>query len=177
MSQPRIPPVYCPPISICPACRRFRQCCQPERAPKIHLRMQNATGLARQFRWTRAVSYCPLTWWRHRTGQIAVLEGLVDVRSVQKPPWRPDHGMSASPPESGHCKRTPTCRPSANSRHHTKEPPPIREAAFASLKAPLRPVRAPVDPTDASEGREASGRRRTLPYDSRKTNARPARSS
>jgi hypothetical protein len=34
----------------------------------------------------------------------------------------------------------------------TKEPPPIREAAFASLKAPLRPVRAPVDPTDASEG-------------------------
>jgi hypothetical protein len=39
-----------------------------------------------------------------------------------------------------------------------KEPPPIREAAFASLKAPLRPVRAPVDPTDASEEREASGR-------------------
>jgi hypothetical protein len=27
---------------------------------------------------------------------------------------------------------------------------PIREAAFASLKAPLRPVRAPADPTDAS---------------------------
>ena len=59
----------------------------------------------------------------------------------------------------------------------TKELPPIREAAFASLKAPLRPVRAPVDPTDASEGREASGRRRTLQYDSRKTTARPARSS
>ena len=60
---------------------------------------------------------------------------------------------------------------------NTKEPPPIREAAFASLKAPLRPVRAPVDPTDASEGREASGRRRTLQYDSRKTIARLARSS
>jgi hypothetical protein len=39
-----------------------------------------------------------------------------------------------------------------------KEPPPIREAAFASLQAPLRPVLAPVDPTDASEEREASGR-------------------
>jgi hypothetical protein len=35
---------------------------------------------------------------------------------------------------------------------------PIREAALASLKAPLRPVPAPVDPTDASEEREASGR-------------------
>jgi hypothetical protein len=59
----------------------------------------------------------------------------------------------------------------------TREPLPIREAAFASLKAPLRPVRAPVDPADASEGREASGRRRTLQCDSRKTIARPARSS
>ena len=28
---------------------------------------------------------------------------------------------------------------------------PIREAAFANLKAPLPPVRAPIDPTDASE--------------------------
>jgi hypothetical protein len=34
---------------------------------------------------------------------------------------------------------------------------PIREAAFASLKAPLRLVRASVDPTGASEEREASG--------------------
>jgi hypothetical protein len=40
----------------------------------------------------------------------------------------------------------------------TKEPPPIREAALASLKVPPRPVPAPVDPTDASEEREASGR-------------------
>ena len=65
-----------------------------------------------------------------------------------------------------------------NCRHHaTKDPPPIREAAFASLKARLRQVRAPVDPMDASEGREASGRRRILQYDSRKTTARPARSS
>jgi hypothetical protein len=39
-----------------------------------------------------------------------------------------------------------------------KKPPAIREAAFASLKAPLRPVRAPVDPTDAREERKASGR-------------------
>ncbi len=40
----------------------------------------------------------------------------------------------------------------------TKKPPPIREAAFASLKAPLWPVPAPVDPTGAREGGEASGR-------------------
>ena len=40
----------------------------------------------------------------------------------------------------------------------TKEPPLIREAAFASLKALLRPVPAPADPTDASEERVASGR-------------------
>jgi hypothetical protein len=54
---------------------------------------------------------------------------------------------------------------------------PIREAAFASLKAPLRPGRAPVVPTDASEEREASGRQKSLPYGSRRTTARPARSS
>ncbi|MGA9138180.1 MAG: hypothetical protein WBZ39_09630 [Methylovirgula sp.] len=54
---------------------------------------------------------------------------------------------------------------------------PIREAAFASLKAPLRLAPAPVDPTDASEEREASGRRRIALYDSRKTTARPARNS
>jgi len=53
----------------------------------------------------------------------------------------------------------------------------IREAAFASLKGPLRPVPVPVDPTDGSEEREASDRRRILQYGSRKTNARPARSS
>jgi hypothetical protein len=40
----------------------------------------------------------------------------------------------------------------------TKELPPIREAAFASLKALLRPVQGPVDPTDDSEEHEASGR-------------------
>jgi hypothetical protein len=40
----------------------------------------------------------------------------------------------------------------------TKELPPIREAAFASLKAPLRPVQGPVDPTDDSKEHEASGR-------------------
>ena len=40
----------------------------------------------------------------------------------------------------------------------TKEPPLIREAAFASLKAPLRPVPAQVDPADASEERQASAR-------------------
>jgi hypothetical protein len=56
-------------------------------------------------------------------------------------------------------------------------PPPIREAAFASLMAPLPPVPALVDPTDASGEREASGRRRILQYDNRKTTARPARSS
>ena len=54
---------------------------------------------------------------------------------------------------------------------------PICEAAFANLKAPLRPVPVPADPTDASEEREASGRRRILLCDSRKTTARPARSS
>src|SRR5665213_1667197 len=35
---------------------------------------------------------------------------------------------------------------------------PIREAAFASLKAPPRPVPAPVDPADGSEEWEASAR-------------------
>jgi hypothetical protein len=59
----------------------------------------------------------------------------------------------------------------------TQKPPPISELAFASLKAPLRPARAPVDPTDASEEREASGRRRIALYDSHKTTARPARNS
>jgi hypothetical protein len=54
---------------------------------------------------------------------------------------------------------------------------PSRELALASLKAPLRPARAPVDPTDATEEREASGQRRIALYDSRKTIARPARSS
>lgn len=53
----------------------------------------------------------------------------------------------------------------------------IREAAFSSSKEPPQPVRAPVDPTGANEAREASGRRRILRYDNRKTNARPARSS
>ena len=38
------------------------------------------------------------------------------------------------------------------------EPLPIREAAFANLKAPLRPVRAPIDPTGASAERKALGR-------------------
>jgi hypothetical protein len=54
---------------------------------------------------------------------------------------------------------------------------PIREAASASLKAPLRPAPVPIGPADASEEREASVRRRIPQYDSRRTNARPARSS
>jgi hypothetical protein len=54
---------------------------------------------------------------------------------------------------------------------------PTREAAFASPKAPLRPVPVPVGLTDAREEREASGRRRILRFGSRKTTARPARSS
>ena len=40
----------------------------------------------------------------------------------------------------------------------TKEPTSIREAAFASLKAPLRPVPARVDRPDARAEREASDR-------------------
>jgi hypothetical protein len=62
-------------------------------------------------------------------------------------------------------------------RHPLKQPTSIREAAFASLKAPLRPVRALVDPAGAREGLAVSGRRRTLRYDSHKTIARSARSS
>jgi hypothetical protein len=58
-----------------------------------------------------------------------------------------------------------------------KTPPPIREAMFASLRAPLRRVLAPVDRADANEEREASDRRRAPLCDSRKTSARPARSS
>jgi hypothetical protein len=38
-------------------------------------------------------------------------------------------------------------------RGRSRRAPPIREAAFASQKAPVRLVRAPVDPTDASEER------------------------
>ena len=48
---------------------------------------------------------------------------------------------------------------------------------YLQLKAPLRPVRAPVDLPDASEAPEASGRRKILWCDNRKTTARPARSS
>jgi hypothetical protein len=62
-------------------------------------------------------------------------------------------------------------------RGRTEKPAPIREAAFASLKAPVRLVQAPADPADASEEREASARRRIPLYDSRKTTARLARSS
>jgi len=85
--------------------------------------------------------------------------------------------MSAFPPTAALERTSPEVGEGPWADINTKEQSPIREAAFASLKAPLRPVRAPVGPTDASEGREASGRRRTLQYDSRKTNARPARSS
>jgi hypothetical protein len=77
-------------------------------------------------------------------------------------------------PESGHqlsALGCPLCAKSA------RRAPPIREAAFASLKAPLRPVPVPVDPMDGNEEREASGRRRILQCDNRKTNARPAQSS
>ena len=56
-------------------------------------------------------------------------------------------------------------------------PHPIREAAFSSLKAPVRLVLALADPADVSEERGASGRRRIPLYDSRKTTARLARSS
>jgi hypothetical protein len=52
---------------------------------------------------------------------------------------------------------TPGSRARASSRR-AKEPAAICEAAFASLQAPLRPVRVPADPMDDSEGREASGR-------------------
>ena len=45
----------------------------------------------------------------------------------------------------------------ANSELHCAEEwvsgHPIREAAFANLNAPLQPVRAPIDPTDAREER------------------------
>ncbi len=40
----------------------------------------------------------------------------------------------------------------------TKKSPTTREAALASLTAPLRPVPVLVDPTDASEEHEVSGR-------------------
>jgi hypothetical protein len=88
-SQPsaseQVPRVACslshPPIWICPACRWYRQCCRPERVPKMHLRKPNAIGLAKQFQSTRAASYCPPDSRPHRTGQIGVLKGPVEVRS------------------------------------------------------------------------------------------------
>jgi hypothetical protein len=72
------------------------------------------------------------------------------------------------------------CAPANSELHHAEEwvsGHPIRGAAFANLKAPLPPVRAPIDPTDASEERKAAGRLRIAPYDNRKTTIRPARSS
>jgi hypothetical protein len=53
----------------------------------------------------------------------------------------------------------------------------ICEAAFASLKVPLRPVRVSVGLMDGNEVREDLGRRRIFLYDSRKTTAHRARSS
>jgi hypothetical protein len=67
-------------------------------------------------------------------------------------------------------RHLPACR-------RTQEPSPIREAGFASSRARPRPVRAPADPTDASEDRKVSSRGRVAAYDSRKTTARPARNS
>jgi hypothetical protein len=57
---------------------------------------------------------------------------------------------------------TPENKPGAvglvTPRSETEEPLPIRAAALSSLKAPPRPVRAPVDPAGESEVREVSGR-------------------
>src|SRR5215467_1958431 len=89
----------------------------------------------------------------------------------------PQQGMSALPPKADMCSaRGHVCYgPIADIAHERAAP--TREAAFASLKAPLRPVPAPVDPMDGSEEPEASGRGRILRYDNRKTTARAAQSS
>ena len=62
-------------------------------------------------------------------------------------------------------------------RGRSRRARPIREAAFASLKAPLLPVPARVDLMDAREEDEALGRRRIPQCGSRKTSTCPARSS
>jgi hypothetical protein len=55
-----------------------------------------------------------------------------------------------------HLSSRPSAKGAFNSANLTWGP--IREAAFASLKAPVQPVRAPVDPTDASGEGGASDR-------------------
>ena len=54
---------------------------------------------------------------------------------------------------------------------------PIHAAAIASPEAPRRPARAPAGPTDARAGLAASGPRRAVPCDSRKTTVRRVRNA
>jgi hypothetical protein len=81
-----------------------------------------------------------------------------------KPTWIDDVDKSAlchaDARGNHHCKVMPlvTAANRSNGAREIEARAPIREAAFASLKEPLRPVRVPVDPTDDSEEREASGR-------------------
>jgi len=69
--------------------------------------------------------------------------GSADVRSA------PISGLNSD------IARSLLSAPIADITH--KVPRPIREAAFSSLKVLLPPVRAPVDPPDASEELEAFG--------------------
>ena len=78
-------------------------------------------------------------------GLAALLAPVVGPTLVSLPAGFSDRGLVTPRSDRVACGRT-------------KELPPIRAAAFASLKALLRPVQGPVDPTDDSEEREASGR-------------------
>jgi len=78
-------------------------------------------------------------------GLAALLAPVVGPTLVSLPAGFSDRGLVTPRSDRVACGRT-------------KELPPIHAAAFASLKALLRPVQGPVDPTDDSEEREASGR-------------------
>ena len=91
-----------PPIWIFPACRSCRRCCRPGRAPKMHLRMPDATGPAKQFQSTRAASCCLRISWRYRTCQRRALEGPVDARTGSIAPFRPCAGHFRYSSSCGH---------------------------------------------------------------------------
>src|SRR5271154_1634765 len=107
-----------------------------------------------------------------RHPKTCTMADVTHMRGLLKPPV--DEAEAATPLSLiGRILRRGPC----DAEIGNQKPPPIRELAFASLKAPLRPARASVDPMDAREEREASGRRRIAPYGSRKTTVRPARNS
>jgi len=71
---------------------------------------------------------------------LGTLLSLLPIYFSDRAPWADIVAKVSNPLQARNSLVTPGSE--------TKKPPPIREAAFASLKAPPRPVPAPVDPTD-----------------------------